>query len=196
MSITKLDISEALALAAPMRASNSFVASLFRYFQERGTLTDNQFYALRKMVEPKDVPAAAPVAYNPAHAQAQANDMDVSRIHAMFDKARSSGLKRPKFRADGLTISLAPDTGMNAGALYVKHDETYLGKIKGGRFMPVAGTPSDIAPKLREIAVDPMGVAVKYGKLTGCCSCCGRTLTAAESVEAGIGPICSANFGM
>ena len=38
--------------------------------------------------------------------------------------------------------------------------------------------------------------AKQYGKSTGVCVCCGRTLTNPDSIELGIGPICrSKNFG-
>lgn len=36
--------------------------------------------------------------------------------------------------------------------------------------------------------------AAAYGKLTGVCCCCGRTLTNPDSIEAGIGPVCAAKF--
>ena len=34
--------------------------------------------------------------------------------------------------------------------------------------------------------------AMEYGKVTGRCAICGRTLTVAESIERGIGPVCAA----
>ena len=36
--------------------------------------------------------------------------------------------------------------------------------------------------------------AKAYGKVTGTCCNCGRTLTNEESIEAGIGPICASKF--
>lgn len=36
--------------------------------------------------------------------------------------------------------------------------------------------------------------AKEYGKVTGTCCNCGRTLTNEESIEAGIGPICAGKF--
>jgi hypothetical protein len=49
---------------------------------------------------------------------------------------------------------------------------------------------------LLAIAADPMAAAIRHGQLEGQCSCCGRKLTNATSVELGIGPICRANWGM
>lgn len=36
--------------------------------------------------------------------------------------------------------------------------------------------------------------AAEYGKLTGVCCCCGRTLTNPDSIAKGIGPVCEAGF--
>ena len=45
------------------------------------------------------------------------------------------------------------------------------------------------------VASDPHAAAKAYGARTGECSCCGRELTNAESIELGIGPICRDKFG-
>lgn len=37
--------------------------------------------------------------------------------------------------------------------------------------------------------------AIQYGRNTGICSCCGRTLTNPESIANGIGPVCAENWG-
>lgn len=118
--------------------------------------------------------------------------VDLSLVRAMFEAARASGHKMPVYRAAGLVINRAPDSGRNPGALYVKsaEDDSYLGKIIGSAY---TGKP---APGLAAIAADPRGEAVAYGQRTGTCSCCGRTLTATDSIEAGIGPICAARWGL
>ncbi len=85
----------------------------------------------------------------------------------------------------------------NAGGLYVKEAKggDYLGKVVGGQFVAAFGTPAprvaEIKAALAVIATDPAAAAVRYGKATGICSCCGRALTDPASVEAGIGPICA-----
>jgi hypothetical protein len=41
-----------------------------------------------------------------------------------------------------------------------------------------------------------MEAAVRYGRQTGRCSCCGRELTNKASIDAGIGPICASKWGL
>lgn len=126
----------------------------------------------------------------------QTAKVDVSRIKAMFDTARENGLQRPRFHCAGMIMSLAPDNGRNAGAVYVKAGGEYMGKIMDGRFQPAYGAPADLSERINAIAADPTEAARQYGRDTGTCSCCGRQLTDPESVAAGIGPICAAKWGL
>jgi hypothetical protein len=113
----------------------------------------------------------------------------------MFDRAVASGYKSPKYRAEGLLISRAPDHGNNPGFLYVKEieSETYFGKI--GPDMRYKGNSLAIEP-LAAIALDPTAAAIRYGNRTGRCACCGRELTKDESIARGIGPICAERWGL
>jgi hypothetical protein len=113
----------------------------------------------------------------------------------MFNKAHEA-IKTPKFRFEDLVISRAPDTGANAGALYVKADGQYVGKVKEGKFFGIRFTPEDTLSKLQQIAESPLSSAVAYGRKTGTCACCGRELTVHASIERGIGPICAERFGL
>ena len=44
------------------------------------------------------------------------------------------------------------------------------------------------------ILADPKAAMVAYGKLVGKCGKCGRKLEDADSVAAGIGPVCAAGW--
>lgn len=123
--------------------------------------------------------------------------VDLTAIKTMFDNAVSNGHKRPAYRADGVIITRAPDTGRNAGALYVKTEGgEYRGKLVGGtEWMPVL-RDNDTINILKAIAKDPLESAVRYGRKTGRCSCCGRELTNKLSIELGIGPICREKWGL
>jgi hypothetical protein len=80
---------------------------------------------------------------------------------------------------------------LTEAAKYVKTvEDEYLGKILGTTY---TGKP---APALAAIAADPRGEAVRYGRATGSCSCCGRELTDPVSIEQGIGPICVTKWGL
>lgn len=122
-------------------------------------------------------------------------------LRAAFDRASAAGLKRPRITLDGVQISVAPSTGRNAGALYVKQRATgdaegvYLGKIAGGRFIKSSDCTSDQADSVAALIADPARTAVAYGQRTGRCCICNLELTDPESIERGIGPICATRFG-
>ena len=84
----------------------------------------------------------------------------------------------------------------NAGAVYVKHGDQYQGKISGGKFHAGRDCLDDTPQAVVRAAQDPRGVAVQYGRDTGICACCGRTLTDPASIEVGIGPICAEKWGL
>ena len=122
------------------------------------------------------------------------SDKQTGAAVAMLMKVKAN--KTPKFRFEDLVISRAPDTGANAGALYVKVDGEYMGKVKEGKFFGIRFTPEDTLSKLQKIAESPLSAAVAYGRRTGACACCGRELTVHASIERGIGPICAERFGL
>jgi hypothetical protein len=125
-------------------------------------------------------------------------EVDLAPIRSMFETAVSNGYKKPCYRAEGLVINRAPDTGNNPGALYVKDEQgTYMGKILGTTFTPNReGREGKAADLLNAIAADPLAAALRYGQRTGRCSCCGRELTRESSINAGIGPICAEKWGL
>jgi len=127
--------------------------------------------------------------------RAEAPAVDLSNVVAMFNKAHEA-IKTPKFRFEDLVISRAPDTGANAGALYVKVDGEYAGKVKEGKWFGLRSAPQDTLSKLQQIAESPLDSAVAYGRKTGNCAMCGRDLTKHESIDRGIGPICAERFGL
>jgi len=171
---------------------SEFFRSLHTQLVEGKALSERQVAAVRSAMAKVEAGRAA----RAAQRSASAPKVDVAQIEALFAKARASGLKRPVFRADGLEVSLAPVTGKNAGALYVKAGSDYQGKIVGGSFLAVRTALGTTLGKLLEIAADPLGRAKLHGKLTGSCSCCGRELTDPVSVAAGIGPICAGKWGL
>lgn len=119
--------------------------------------------------------------------------IDLQRILDLFASAAASGYRRPIYRAEGLILSLAPDSGVNAGAIYVKsEDKLYLGKVVQGRYLG----RNEAQEALQRIAESPRDAAIRYGQRTGTCACCGRALSNAASVKLGIGPICAEKWGL
>lgn len=161
---------------------NSFASSLVEQYSKRGTLSDKQTGAAIAML--------MKVKANKAK-KADAPSIDLGNVVAMFSKAHEA-IKTPRFRFEDLVISRAPDHGVNAGALYVKVNGDYAGKVKEGKWFG----SQDILPKLQQISKDPLSSAVAYGRRTGACACCGKELTVHESIERGIGPICAEKWGL
>jgi hypothetical protein len=125
-----------------------------------------------------------------------AKAINFSKVHAMFNSALKNKLTKAFFRADhGLLLSLAPATGKNPGAIYVKQNGAYKGKIVNGKLIPAEVISLTVMDELRKVADDPHAYAVSYGRMTGNCCICGTGLTNAKSVALGIGPICAANYG-
>ena len=183
-----MDYEEILIALEEMRGWNTFADSLLDQYALRGELTHKQWDAAARMI----------IKCRTGEAKREKNRraVDVSRIEHLLATAQRNGLKRPAFRVGELNLSLAPSTGKNAGAVYVKVKDQYAGKIMGGVFMPVASAPDGLGDKLASIARDPRGKAIEHGRKTGACACCGRTLTDKQSVALGIGPICAEKWGL
>jgi len=167
----------------------AFAQSLLDAARKYGELTDGQVAAIDKCI--------ARDAERQAAAQARAEaapTVETKKLFAAFDKAKASGLKYPKLHLQDLTISPAGASSKNAGSLYVKSGETYLGKITNEKFFASRDCNDAAAQTVASAIADPLAAAVATGKLTGRCCCCGRELTDPVSVERGIGPICEANW--
>lgn len=143
--------------------------------------------------------------YDPGPAQQQpalpfAPEVPTSNLEAAIEYARGKGVPQPIIRVAGFSFMPAdPQRAKpeNAKAIFVNTAERggkYLGKVLHGRFMP-CGITGDVHAKILRAIEDPYTAAVEYGRLTGRCSICDRTLSNEESVKLGIGPVCRAKFG-
>ncbi|MDE2103954.1 MAG: hypothetical protein KGL39_42350 [Patescibacteria group bacterium] len=120
---------------------------------------------------------------------------DASKIAAAFASATQRGIKRPRLHLDTFKFSRAPDTGKNAGSIYVTERDQYLGRITDGRFLPTRACDDPTRDRVAVVASDPHAAARAYGQRTGQCACCGRELTNGESIALNIGPICRDKYG-
>jgi hypothetical protein len=135
--------------------------------------------------------------------QAQTNNegAQFARLFDVFEAAKSRGLKRLTLRLSGVNIKPNKDLTM----LWVtSQTETeignygeqpkYLGKVTPNSLD--SRLADEVKNVLIEAANDPLTAAIRYGRETGSCSCCGRDLTNPESIRLGIGPICREKFGL
>lgn len=126
----------------------------------------------------------------------------IDGVRALFERAATAGLKRPRIavHVEGvdLELSRAPMEGRNPGAIYVKLSGAYSGKVlrEGGDFQPARDADPRIGPALVAFGLNPAGVAAASGRLTGSCSFCARRLDDARSVAVGYGPVCADRYGL
>lgn len=131
-------------------------------------------------------------------------------VIALFEAAAQT-IKYPKLElktADGesFTLSLAGAKAKFPGSVNVTDggqypDNTWYGRVHpDGTFEQSRGKDKDlvarIVTKLRALAKDPHGVAYHHGKTYGKCCFCAKTLTHANSLAAGYGPVCASNWGL
>lgn len=181
------------AAAEPARGFE-FAQSLMQAFVKYGSLTDAQLAAVQRCMARETQRAVERAERKP---DAVVQGAGFERMTAAFTAAKASGLKHPKFRVQALTFSLAGASSKNAGCLYVKAGDVYLGKIdSGAQFFRSRECSEEQGAQVAEIARDPLAAAVMHGKQTGQCSCCGRELENEESVRLGIGPICRRKWGL
>lgn len=166
--------------------SFDFAASLLLSLRKWGRLTDGQLGAVQRILAKQALQAKR---------HESAPTVSLEPVEQAFAKAKAAGIQRPKLRLDVFTFSPAPDSGKNAGAIYVKEGETYLGKVVGGKLFAVASCTVEQERLIAEVSNDPLNAAIAYGKRFGKCSVCARTLTDPESIARGIGPICAERFG-
>jgi hypothetical protein len=131
------------------------------------------------------------------------DDTQVSQFEALFnafEAAKAKGAKRLTLRFKGVNVKpnrdlsvlwVTSQTEFEQGDYGLK--PKYLGKVT------TAGCDSRLSDDVKAIimaaASDPLTAAIRYGKVSGECSCCGRELTDPQSIERGIGPICATKFG-
>jgi hypothetical protein len=123
--------------------------------------------------------------------------LEIAKIEEAFDKARANGVSMPKMSLDKFHFKAAGAHSANPGAIYITRGKggEYLGKVLGGVLTTSRSCTQDDVKEIQDVLADPEKAANAYGMRTGICCICSRTLTAKESVDDGIGPICREKFG-
>lgn len=174
--------------------SFDFARSMCDALVKYGHLTDAQLAAVRKCML-RDEERQLQRERERAEREARAHSVDISPILTAFATAKGNGVRWPKLRLDTFVFSPAGDSSPNAGSVYVKEGETYLGKITASRFIRSRDCSDDQEQRILAVASDPAAAATVYGQRFGRCSVCGRTLTNEESINRAIGPICAERYG-
>ena len=178
---------------------NSFAASLVNQYDSGKALSERQLAAARSMLDKMALNAKAKAAAADA-----ASAVDLSRVHDMFAVVLGNGAKKPNFRFGDLRLGF---WDVMPEAVFVKRNGEKVGRIENGKYLPKNVSASDakaIAEKLHECAADPLAAAIRYGRDTGFCACCGKLLVndkvpdsdGLTSVQRGVGPICARKWGL
>lgn len=154
-------------------SGNEFADSLAAQIRARGSLTERQIDVVKARLDAKRI--------------------DVSRLAVAFAHAKASGLDRIRMNLGEFKFKPA---ARHEGVIYVtgNEDGAYLGKVAGGQFLRTGECTPEQEAAIVAVASDPEGAAVAFGRQTGKCAICKLTLTDAESIARGIGPICAEKF--
>ncbi len=170
-----------------------FMISLFDQLKRRGTqgMSSAQLAWVHYWANRLDV--AAEIAKMPV-------EVDGTKLKQLFDESQQRG-SRPQVhvKVGGKTVKLkpAPDSGKNAGSIYLNSGEDYLGKITAdGKFLPTRALFDGLEESLVEFCQDPKAYAIKFGRDHNACAFCGLELTTRESVFNGFGKQCAENWGL
>lgn len=132
--------------------------------------------------------------------QDDANSEEFQALFGAFEAARSKGAKRLTLRFAGINIKPNRDLSALWVTSQTEKEEgnygmqpKYLGKVT--RSGCDSRLPDDVKETIMDAARDPLNAAIRYGKVSGSCSCCGRELTDPQSIQRGIGPVCATKFG-
>jgi len=188
---------DALQAALPKLTGSSFDfgSSLVSNFLRYGRLSDKQFQWVHTLVEKATAPAPKAAA-----------TVNVQAIQSLFDQAGKT-LRRVKVKlqtVDGQPVVLtrAGHLSKYAGQILITDggpfgSNLFFGRIDtDGGFFPTPKASDDVLAVVQDFALDPAGVAGKYGRLTGGCSFCNHGLKDDRSLSVGYGPVCAKNFGL
>lgn len=191
-----------------LKASNvrgTFAASLILQYEDRGSLSDKQWYWVEKLAADAAAPEPGPVAVGTFTGVFQL--IERAAEHLRFPKIRL-GFGGPSGIANDLVLKIAGPRSRYHGDILVTDgrpfgENKFYGVItEDGEYAPGrdARSDSDVAEalvaKLTSLADDPQAVASEYGRLTGNCCFCSRPLEDDRSTDVGYGPVCAKNYGL
>ena len=185
-------LSDAAAQDLLQYCQGSFAQSLWQQSHDRG-LSDRQLSWAHKL--------ACDLLQQESQQQDDSEEPQFSGLFEPFMAARAKGAKRLTMRFSDAILKLNK-TGDAIWVLSATEkvegdyglQPKYLGKVTPNRLD--SRIPDSVKETLIAAAADPLTAAIRYGRETGSCSCCGKELTNKESIRLGIGPICREKFGL
>lgn len=173
-----------------------FARSLVTNFNKYGRLSDRQMYFVEQIIARAETPVTAPATIQ----------VSVAQINDMFDKAaqkmkrikvtlQDSAGQRVVFKRAGPSSKYSGQILVSDGGTFGQ--ATFFGRIdQQGMFHTTQKTTDSVRALISEFAADPEDVAGKYGRLTGSCCFCTKSLDDPRSLNVGYGPVCAKHFGL
>tara|TARA_R110000824_G_scaffold120382_3_gene275613 strand:- start:6129 stop:7010 length:882 start_codon:yes stop_codon:yes gene_type:complete len=211
-----LALKEAARSDSNLKENDRFFAdSLYRSWQEKGSVTDKQMPQVVRLVN-KNAGATTPGEDRKPSSKpsSQPANSETENIMGMFEKA-SEKLKRPSVEFDckdvegveydGKVVLRKVTRGPNKGSVSITSDGGYgqnrfYGRIQedGELDLNWRGEQNRewIEKLIEMLNADMHGMVKRYGAKTGRCCFCKKPLTDPQSVAAGFGKTCSRHYGL
>lgn len=178
-------------------AAYSLVSQYIKKGQHDNSLSDKQWDFVSSLVKQ----ATAPKPEMPKERVG-----DFSGVIELFTKAKGN-LKYPKISlttesGGTVMLSLAGAKAKKPGTINVTDgkpfgENIWYGRVDSfGSWEKSHSATDEVGNLLKELSIDPAGFASNYGHKHGSCCFCNKTLTQANSVTAGFGPVCADNWGL
>ena len=197
----KVDALE-MALSLLPAKDQDFAKSLISGFVKNKSLSEKQVYwvdaLLQRALAGDVVPAKKVIPLG-----------SFSKVYSLFSKAQKS-IKFPKLSLKGsngspIVLSLAGAKSKNPGIVNITDGGPYgSNRFYGSVFADGSYEQSyknfpeskEVFAVLQALADNAEKVAGSYGKLSGYCCFCRKSLTGPQSVAVGYGPVCAQNWGL
>lgn len=175
-------------------SDSSFAKSLCDNWEKHDRLTVKQIpYALRLWRNCKNLEAIVGVAKSDSGQMAV--KLDTSKLLALFDKARDSGIRFPRITVEGICIF--PRVNVNSGNIAFKKGILLLAEIdREGVLRWKPDAKIEERQEIAKILKSPVEHLTAVGKKYINCCFCGIDLSTNESRFAGYGPICASKWGL
>lgn len=177
--------------------TDGFLLSVRAQLLRRGSISDRQYRSVHSAWVTRDDPV-------PVRAR-EPDNMDkraLDALGALFERAEETAVALRYIlnedEAETVTVKPVRDSDRSRYTAHMLLDDQWLvGKLAppATGFSGIGGWFQKVSDRLdafqRLAGMSALDAAVEYGRATGRCSVCGRTLTDPVSIEAGIGPICA-----
>ena len=170
---------------------NNFAESIISQLHQKGWLSEKQEAAAVRIHE-RRIAKEKEIKNNNPNFNSLAKRFLSAAQHIKYPKLR---LQTPKGK--NIVLKRAGSQSRTPGWIMMTDgrpfgENIYYGKISPDGVCYCSKSMTDeVLNTLQAVEADPVGEALIQGQRTGVCMCCGRELTNAESIKAGIGPICA-----